>query len=193
MLKANGIVLSKGGFGHVFVRAVREAIKELPEIVQTSITQLLICWIQLHRSQAKMYSVLKKMAQKDATASLLMSVPGVGAATAIGFASTIATHTRFADKKKVASYLGLAPRVYQSGDTNYHGHITKKGDSLLRWLLTEAANVILTKIKSPFALREWGLRLVEKKGMAKAKIAVAQKLSELLFTIWKTQKAFVLA
>ncbi len=193
MFKANGVVLPKGGDGQAFVRTVREAMKTLPTLVQSSVTQLLICWIQLHRSKAGMYRTLDKIAHRDASASLLMTVPGVGAATAVGFSSTIATHTRFSDKKKVASYLGLAPRVYQSGDANYHGHITKKGDSLLRWLLIEAAHVILTRIKDPFALREWGLRLVEKKGLAKAKIAVARKLSELLFTIWKTNKAFVAA
>lgn len=193
MFKANGVVLPKGGDGQVFVRTVREAMKTLPALVQSSITQLLACWIQLHRSEARMYRTLDNVARKDDTASLLMTVPGVGAATAIGFASTIATHTRFSDKKKVASYLGLAPKVYQSGDTNYHGHITKKGDSLLRWLLTEAANAILTRITEPFALQEWGLRLVEQKGMAKAKVAVARKLSELLFTMWRTNKAFVAA
>lgn len=188
--KAHGVVLPKGGGGAVFVRRVRDAMRVLPCLVQDSLKHLLVCWIQLHRSEASMYRTLQRVAQKDPTAKLLMTVPGVGAATAIGFSSTIATHTRFFDKKKVASYLGLAPKVYQSGDTNYHGHITKKGDSLLRWLLTEAANAILTRVKEPFALREWGLRLVERKGMAKAKVAVARKLSELLFTLWKTQKAF---
>jgi transposase len=193
MFKANGVVLPKGGDGRVFVKIVRDAMKMLPVLVQSSVTQLLICWIQLHRSETRMYRALDKIAHQDATASLLMTVPGVGAATAVGFASTIATHTRFSHKKKVASYLGLAPKVYQSGDTNYHGHITKKGDSLLRWLLTEAASAILTRIKEPFALREWGLRLVEQKGLAKAKIAVARKLSELLFTMWRSNKAFATA
>lgn len=140
-----------------------------------------------------MYRALEKIARQYATANLLITVPGVGAATALGFASTIATHTRFSDKKKVASYLGLAPKVYQLGDTNYHGHITKEGDSLLRWLLTEGANTILTRIKEPLALKERGLRLVEQKGMAKANVAIARKLSELLFIIWRTNKAFVSA
>jgi len=193
MLKAHGIVLPKGGDGAAFVKTVRDAIAPLPFMVQASLRHLLVCWIQLHRAQVSMYRGLEREAKKDPTATLLMTVPGVGAATAIGFSSTIATHTRFSDKKKVASYIGLAPRVYQSGDTNYHGHITKKGDALLRWLLIEAANAVLTRIKQPFPLKEWGLRLVEKKGMAKAKVAVARKLAELLFTIWRTQKAFVAA
>lgn len=190
LFKSHGIVLSQGRDGAAFVRAVREAMGGLPSIVQESIRSLLSCWIQLHRSQASMYRTLNRIAKKDPTASLLMTVPGVGAATAVGFSSTIATHARFSDKKKVASYLGLVPRVYQSGDTSYHGHITKQGDRLLRWLLTEAANSILTRVKQSFPLREWGLRLAEKKGLAKAKVAVARKLAELLFTLWRTGQPF---
>jgi transposase len=192
LFKSHGIVLSQGRDGAAFVKAVREAMWGLPSLVQESIRSLLSCWIQLHRTQASMYRTLNKIAKQDATASLLMTVPGVGAATAVGFASTIATHTRFSDKKKVASYLGLAPRVYQSGETSYHGHITKQGDRLLRWLLTEAANSILTRVKQSFPLREWGLRLAEKKGLAKAKVAVARKLAELLFTLWKAGQPFAI-
>lgn len=190
VFKASGVVLSKGQDGAAFIRAVRQSMKELPPLVQESIRSLLGCWAELHRSQARMYRKLTKVAEKDKTASLLMTVPGVGAATALGFVSTISNPQRFADKKQVASYLGLAPRVHQSGDTSYHGPITKQGDPLLRWLLCEAANSILTRVKQSFPLREWGLKLAEKIGMAKAKVAVARKLAELLFTMWKTEKAF---
>jgi hypothetical protein len=58
-------------------------MKMLPVLVQSSVTQLLICWIQLHRSETRMYRALDKIAHQDATASLFMTVPGVGAATAV--------------------------------------------------------------------------------------------------------------
>lgn len=190
VLKASGVVLSKGKDGAAFESAVRESMKELPPLVRDSISNLLECWLQLHRTQAEMYRKLTKEAERDKTASLLMTVPGVGAATALGFVSTINNTQRFADKKQVASYLGLAPRVHQSGDTSYHGPITKQGDPLLRWLLCEAANSILTRVQQSFPLREWGLKLKERVGLAKAKVAVARKLAELLFTMWKTEKAF---
>ncbi len=49
--------------------------------------------------------------------------------------------TRFATSTHVSAYVGLVPRVYQSGETNFHGRISKEGDMLLRWLLVEAAHV----------------------------------------------------
>ena len=60
----------------------------------------------------------------------------------------------------------------------------------MRWLLVEAANAILTLVKEPFALREWGLKLAERKGFAKAKVAVARRLAELLFTLWRDERDF---
>lgn len=190
LLKANGIVLSDSGADRKFSSRVRAAMTGAPQLVREGISKLLICWVQLEREATRMYRQLNKIANKDETAALLMSVPGVGAATAVAFSSTIATHARFSDKKKVASYVGLAPRVYQSGDTNYNGHITKSGDALLRWLLIEAATVMLTRTKQSFALKEWGLRLAEKKGMAKAKVSVARKIAELLFVMWKKNTTF---
>lgn len=193
LLKAYGIVLPQGGDGMDFVKRVKAVMEELSLPTQTALKELLQCWMQLHRTQVRMYRSLTQAAKKDEVASIFTTVPGVGPATAIAFASTIATHTRFKDKKKVASYVGLAPRVYQSGETSYHGRITKQGDSLLRWLLIESAHVMLTRVKKSFPLREWGLKLAERKGFAKAKVAVARKIAELLFTLWQRQKSFVVA
>ena len=56
---------------------------------------------------------------------------------------------RFASAKKLASYFGLAPRVSQSGETERHGHITKEGNRMVRWLLVEAALSGLRRSKGP--------------------------------------------
>ena len=60
----------------------------------------------------------------------------------------------------------------------------------MRSLLVEAAHSILCTVKKDFTLKQWGMKLKEKKGMGKAKIAVARKLSELLFTLWERQQKF---
>jgi transposase len=103
--------------------------------------------------------------------------------------ATLDDPMRFQKGAQVADYLGLTPRVYQSGDVDYRGRITKEGDGLLRWHLVEAANVLLTRGKD-CALRRWGKRLEERKGGAKARVAVARKLAVLLWRLWITGESF---
>lgn len=54
----------------------------------------------------------------------------------------------------------------------------------------ESATTLLGRTKSTCALKEWGLRLAAKKGISKARVAVARRLSELLFTLWGTERSF---
>ena len=61
---------------------------------------------------------------------------------------------------------------------------------MLRWLLVEAAHVQLTRTRRTCALKRWGLKLQEKKGPGKARVAVARKLAMLLHRIWLTGEAF---
>lgn len=192
LLKSFGIVLPASCEGVRFERAVRIAIKPLATEVQRTIEELLAVWVDVYERQKRGYKNLARIAKADVVALRLMSVPGVGPATALAFVSTIANPARFKDAKQVAGYLGLAPKVHQSGDIHFHGRITRKGDKLTRWLLVEAAGVILTRVRTSFPLREWGLALAQKKGTAKAKVAVARRLSILLFTLWKTEKDFQL-
>lgn len=190
LLKSLGIVLPASCEGKEFCKQVTQAIKKLSEDLKESIKDLLAMWHVAHEKQSKGYKKLRRLARKDKVARRLMTVPGVGPATALAFTAAIANPTRFKDPKQVASYLGLAPTVHQSGDTQFHGRISKKGDKLLRWLLVEAAGVMLTRVKRSFPLREWGLRLEEAKGHAKATVALARRLSELLLVLWKTECDF---
>ncbi len=184
LLKSHGIVLKKSSEGEAFVSHVRESISDLSEEIKIVIEDLLQVWQSVYERQRKSYKLLKKMADADEVTKRLMTVPGVGPSTALAFVSTIVNPTRFSCPKKVVGYLGLAPRVHQSGDTYYHGRISKMGDKNTRWLLVEAANVILTRVKTDFPLRTWGLNLLTEKGIAKARVAVARRLAIMLFTIW---------
>ncbi len=77
---------------------------------------------------------VNRQAQQDAVCQRLMPVPGVGPLVASTYVATIDDPTRFATSTQVPAYLGLVPRVHQSGETHYHGRFSKEGDKLLRWL-----------------------------------------------------------
>lgn len=115
----------------------------------------------------------------------LMSVPGVGPLVCLSFITAIDDPKRFQKSSSVGAYLGLTPRIYQSGDTLRCGRISKYGDNLSRHMLYEAANVLLTNSKGKWSkLKAWGMKLVQKIGSKKARVAVARKLSVILHRIW---------
>ena len=62
---------------------------------------------------------------------------------------------------------------------------------MLRWLLVEAANVLLTRTKRSCALKRWGQKLAKKRGQGKANVAVARKLAILLHRLWVTGDSFL--
>src|SRR5216117_2017468 len=84
---------------------------------------------------------LEQEVEKRPVARRLMTHPGVGPLTALAFELVIGTPERFGCGKQIASYVGLVPSEESSGDRRRLGHISKQGNSLLRFLLVEAAQV----------------------------------------------------
>ena len=133
---------------------------------------------------------IKKRAQSDKVCERLMTVPGVGPITALTYTCSVEDPTRFAHGYDAGAYAGLAPRRFQSGERDSRGHISKAGDSNLRRVLYEAANILLSRVKKPFALQTWGKALAASKGAKRARVAVARKLAALLHKLWLSNERF---
>jgi len=104
----------------------------------------------------------------------LMTVPGVNLHTAATFMACVGDIGRFRDPRKLVSYLGLDPRVRQSGEEPArHGHISKEGASEARHMLCEAAWIV---VRYPSPLRAFGDRIKARRGAGIATVAVARKL-----------------
>ena len=107
----------------------------------------------------------------------LMGVPGVGPLTALAFRATIDRPDRFRRSRDVGAHLGLTPERYQSGETDVQGGISRCGDELARTALYEAAHSLLVRSRKWSALRAWGMQVAKRRGMARARVAVARKLA----------------
>lgn len=190
LLRAHGIKVGQVSNGR-FEGCVVELVEQHCPALITAIRPLLDLWAVLRRSLSEMTRRVKQLARQDITCRLLMSVPGVGPVVSSAYIATIDDPTRFRRSDQVGAYLGLAPSIIQSGESEYRGRITKEGDRLLRWLLVEAAHVLLTRSGTDCALKRWGKRLQKRKGLAKAKVAVARKLATVLHRIWLTGEPFV--
>ena len=113
-----------------------------------------------------------------------MTVPGVGPLVAVTFTSAIDDPARFRHSRDVGAHFGLTPKKYQSGETDVTGGISKAGDAAVRTALYEAANVMLTRAGGFSTLKRWGLEVAKRRGMRRAKVALARKLATVLHRLW---------
>jgi transposase len=154
------------------------------------ILPLLEAWHNI-RSRAEQLNrqLIAAIRQSDAC-RVLMSIPGIGAVTSASFVATIEDPKNFRTSRSVGAWLGLTTRRYQSGEVDYDGHISRRGDSHLRGLLYEAATAILTRAHADSSLRAWGMKLREKVGFKRAAVAVARKLSVIMHRMLITGEIF---
>ena len=128
---------------------------------------------------------IEQEVEKCPEAQRLRTHPGVGPLTALAFVLIIGRADRFQCGKQIACYLGLVPLEDSSGQRRRLGHITKQGNSLLRFLLVEAAQVTVR------SLPEWRSKYVHltmRRGRKIAKVAMARKLAVRLY--WMLRKGW---
>ncbi len=106
----------------------------------------------------------------------LADIRGIGLFTALLVVAEIGEPERFGEPGQVASYAGLATRVYQSGAHDYHGHITRQGSPWLRWALVQAAMKVIGKDRK---LANFYERVRKRSSRHIARVAVARKLAEI--------------
>ena len=119
---------------------------------------------------------------------LLMTIPGINLCSAAGIVSEIDDISRFGSKEKLASYAGLVPRQDQSGSVDMRGHITKHGPSMLRFILVNAAHIV---IKYSKRIRSKYLSLVRRLGKNRSIVAIARHLLECIHTMLTKRVEFM--
>jgi transposase len=157
-----------------------EQLRQLPmmEHAGRRRDELLRTVVALDAQIAELDVLVRRQAEGRADARRLMTHPGVGPQTALAMVLTLGEVKRFENAGKVASYLGLIPGEYSSGNKQRLGHISKQGSSLMRFLLVEAGQ---TAVRGDEQLRRAYARLAAKKSRAVAKVMVARRLAVRLY------------
>jgi transposase len=166
-----------------FAAKIEALLADFP-ILRTAIEPLLEARNMMRKQKSMLDRQLSQVARKDDICKRLMTISGVGPIVSLSFKATIDDPTRFKDSKSVAAHLGLTPRVYQSGEIDRSGNISKCGDKLMRHALYEAANSHLRISKKWSVLRAWGVKLAKRVGAKKACVAVARKLAIIMHRMW---------
>jgi transposase len=138
----------------------------------------------LHSEFMRLHRQMLAIVRTDEVCRRLMTVPGVGALVAVTFKVTVDDPGRFTASKAVGAHFGLTPKKYQSGETEITGGISKVGDAMVRMALYEAANVLLSRTTRFSTLKRWALEVVRRRGVKRAKVALARKLASVLHRMW---------
>jgi transposase len=149
----------------------------LPEHERDQVTSALRLHDALEEEIALAERSLAAVALADERVRRLMTIPGVGPVTALAIVAVIGDIARFPSAGQLVGYLGLDPRVRQSGPRPArHGHISRAGQAHARGLLVEAAHAA---IRTPGPLRAFHARIKARRGAQVAACATARKLAVL--------------
>ena len=177
--------ISKGQFaarvrtlvaGHMMLERIAEAMLRAREALQTEF--------------GKLHRAMLAIVRRDDVCRRLMTVPGIGALIAVTFTSAVDQPERFSRSRAVGAHFGLTPKRYQSGETDITGAVSRVGDPMVRTALYEGAHIMLTRAVRFSALKHWALQVAKRRGMRRAKVALARKLAVILHRIWVDGSTF---
>ena len=132
---------------------------------------------------------LQQRAAGDPIVHTLQTVPGVGLIVAWTFRAQLDDLTRFRHAGQVSAAIGLVPREDSSAERRHRGHITKAGPAELRSLLVQAAWACWRSRQSA-TLRAWAEQLAARRGRRIAVVALARRLSRILYAVWRDRTPF---
>jgi transposase len=194
-------------FGVLAPLGVRRGLKELaarladessiPPIVRP-ILQRLVEEIREAQERLRLIDAeLAAIGEESEVCRRLRSIPGIGPIGATAFVGSIGDIKTFRNARRLASWVGLTPREFSSGNIRRLGSISKRGDRYLRMLLVHGGRAVLYSAEAALragrpldALREWAIRVRARVGHNKAAVAVANKLARLVWASWYRERDF---
>jgi len=166
-----------------FEARIRDLVEDLPDLA-VLVEPLLVVRRVLREQLGILHRRLLAIVRDDEVCRRLMTVPGVGPVVALTYRATVDVPARFKNSKAVGAVFGLTPSKYQSGESERSGAISRCGDEMMRVMLYEAAQVMLTRTNKWSWLKAWAVQIARRRGMKKAIIALARRLAVIMHRIW---------
>jgi transposase len=189
MLRQEGLRLPSGSAAAVLTRLQRVAISDTLHRILDPLRAVLTT---VNAELKTLDTAVHDQAVADPVAQRLMSAPGVGPIVAVSFMATLDTPGRFGgDAGRASAFVGLVPSEDSSAERRHRGPITKTGPRELRALLVQASWTVWRGTgASGSALRRWAHALADRRGRRIAVVALARRLSRILYALWRDQTTF---
>ena len=186
-----GIVIAQGSRLGVeqISRALADPHSAVPRLIRSTMV-LLVEEIRLLETRiSQLERELTLLARQSSACTILLTIPGIGLLTSTAMlAATSGNVQHFGDARHFASWFGLTPKEYSSGNTRHLGRISKRGDRYLRMLLTHGARAVLRAAtiaqqagRALDPLRRWALAVQGRSNHNKAVCALANKLARICY------------
>jgi transposase len=176
--------LKVGVIGKVkFEARIKELVENLPDLAEL-VEPMLIVRRTLREQIVILHRRLLAIVRHDEVCRRLMTTPGVGPVVALTYRATVDVPARFRKSKSVGAVFGLTCSKYQSGEIDWSGRISRCGDEMMRVMLYEAAQVMLTRSTKWSWLKAWAMQIARRRGIKKAIVALARRLAVILHRIW---------
>jgi transposase len=166
-----------------FEARIKELVENLPDL-NVLVEPLLIVRRVLREQIGILHRRLLAIVRDDDVCRRLMTVPGVGPVVALTYRATVDVPARFRNSKAVGAVFGLTPSNHQSGEIDRMGGISKCGDAMMRTVLFEAAQSMLTRTIKWSWLKAWGMKIARHRGMKRAIVAVARRMAVIMHRLW---------
>jgi transposase len=191
LLRQEGLRLPSGSAERILTRLESVAI---PAALEPVIAPLRTMIAELNVRLIEAETQVDARAHEDPVAQRLMTAPGVGPVVALAFRATLDDPDRFGgEARRASAFVGLVPSEDSSGERQHKGHITKTGPTELRALLVQASWVVWRgKSAAGAALRTWAHTLAARRGRRIAIIALARRLTRILFAMWRDGTDFTI-
>ena len=175
-------------FGVQGRKLIERRLEELPPYSRESVEVQLKLLDQVKEHIQMCEKQIEEVVEKTPAMSLLTTIPGVGSVLAVVIALEVGDVGRFAGPENLASYAGTVPRIRSSGEKIFRGRVRPDVNRYLKWALIEAANmVVLNQFRwSDRHVAQLYRRIRQRKGHAKAVVAVARHLAEA--TYWMLRR-----
>ena len=175
------------------VRLVRDEVTrlsaegvEIGELVEPVVAIAVSMRQTLERSSRR----LARRASDLEVCRRFMAIPGVGSICSLSFYTAIENPSRFERPMDVGPYLGLVPAVNQSGNVLRMGRISRMGNSMTRSHLVSSAVSMMKQSDKDNDLRRWAMKIAERSGRGKARVALARKLAVVMLAMWQSGEHF---
>jgi transposase len=186
LLLEMGIAVPKG------FRYLRRQLPEIVEDLENGLTlrmrdilsDLYTEFVDLERMIGKYDGLLESVCRESELCQRLREVPGFGPLSATALVAAVGNASCFKNGRQLAAWLGLVPRQHSSGDKQWLGGISKRGNTYLRTLLIHGGRSLLRHCGGKTDQRSrWLVALMERAGNARASVAQANKMARMAWAI----------
>lgn len=191
MVMARGSKAFKEVMKHI-TEAGSEEIAEVTLVMRQEAAKMLKRFNELQREIEEYDRELEKMAKHNPKCQRLLAIRGVGPLTATAVVASIGNAKAFKNGRQFAAWAGLVPRQSSSGNRQVLLGISKRGDRYLRTLLIHGARAsLVVKPKCPNRVSVWAERVVERRGLNKAAVALANKNARMIWAVLAKEQDYL--